>query len=83
MVLINSMLLIISCKSNQIEVVYYVPDIIFPTYPNPDNNVFYDEKNDEVRMKLSYYERIKNYKLEVDGIKNYYNYIKENVNENK
>ena len=83
MVLINSMLLMNSCKSNNVEVIYYVPDLVFPKYPEPENNVSYDAETDEVKMNLDYYERIKNFKLEVYGVRDYYNFIKENINENK
>ena len=75
------MLVMTSCKSNQIKTevktIYATPELNFPKYPNPSNNVIpYDadfkkvtdaETNIEyVVMPFWYYKLIVDYKVKVD-----------------
>ena len=73
------MLVMSSCKSNQIEykTIYATPELYFPQFPNPTNNVIaYDEnfrkvtdpetQIEYVLMPFWYYKLIVDYKVKVD-----------------
>ena len=70
-----------SCKSNQVKTeyktIYATPELTFPKYPNPQNNVIpYDENFKKVTdtetsieyvlMPFWYYKLIVDYKVKVD-----------------
>ena len=72
------------CKSNEVrteyKTIYATPDLYFPSYPNPQNNVLPLDKdykrvtdNDTevvyVIMPYWYYKMIKDYKVGVDETK--------------
>ena len=68
-----------SCKSSEVQykTVYATPELYFPSYPNPQNNVIpYDENFKKVTspetqieyvlMPFWYYKLIVDYKVKVD-----------------
>lgn len=72
------------CKSNEVrteyKTIYATPDLYFPSYPNPQNNILPLDKdykrvtdNDTevvyVIMPYWYYKMIKDYKVSVDEAK--------------
>ncbi|MCQ2242462.1 hypothetical protein [Treponema sp.] len=65
-----------SCQTT-VKTVYVVPEIDIPDFPNPKGFTSYDEKTDEVRMPLNYYEQIMKFKLKVQEAKKVYNAAKE------
>ena len=73
------MLVMNSCKSNQVEykTIYAIPELTFPKYPDPKNNVIpYDADFQKVTspetqieyvlMPFWYYKLIVDYKVKVD-----------------
>ena len=82
------------CKSNEIrteyKTIYATPDLYFPSYPNPQNNVLPLDKdykrvtdNDTevvyVIMPYWYYKMIKDYKVKVDETKAKYEAFNQRV----
>lgn len=63
-----------SCQTTD-KVVYVVPEIEFPDYPNPSGKTEY--MNEGVWMTLSHYEEIMKYKLKVDEAKKIYSAARE------
>jgi hypothetical protein len=49
-----------------------VPDVTFPVFPRPDC-VTYDDQTDLVSMPLWYWQKIAEYKIDVDAIEAYIN----------
>lgn len=69
---ISSMLSITNCATNhKIEYIYDVHDISFPLFPDPEA-VTYDEKTGTVSMPLWYWQKIAEYKIEIDAIEAYF-----------
>lgn len=79
--LMLSMLVMSCCKSNQIQTeyktIYATPELYFPTYPAPQNNVLPLDENykrvtdnvteiEYVVMPFWYYKLIVDYKVSVD-----------------
>ncbi len=61
-------LLMTACVTKtKIEYVYDSPDVEFPLFPNPEPVVLNEEAG-TVEMPLWYWEKIAEYKLEVDAI---------------
>jgi hypothetical protein len=61
------MLSIASCRTiPKIEYIHEVPDIIFPVFPPPDS-VTLDEETETVSMPLRYWQKIAEYKIDVDA----------------
>lgn len=82
--LMLSMLAMSCCKSNQIKTeyktIYATPELYFPTYPAPNNNVLPLDENykrvtdntqnvEYVIMPFWYYKLIVDYKVSVDETK--------------
>ena len=72
-----------SCKSNEVKTeyktIYATPDLYFPSYPNPNNNVLPYDKDfkkvtdpetpiEYVVMPFWYYKLIVDYKVKVDEV---------------
>ncbi len=59
----------------KIEYVYDVPDVEFPIFPEP-NSVSLNEDEGTVEMPLWYWEKIAEYKFDVDAIEEYFERVK-------
>ena len=75
--------LTISCAASpqslqaRIEYIYELPDVPdFPHFPDP-YPVSYDEGTDTVSMPLWYWQKVAEYKIDIDTIECYINQIKE------
>lgn len=69
-------ILITACKTTpKIEYIISTPDVVFPVFPPPDC-VTYDEKTDLVSMPLWYWQKIAEYKIDIDAIKKYLSQLK-------
>ena len=78
-ILLVSILSMTSCASAPKTVVIHdVPDVTFPTFPDPDPVTLV---GDTVSMPLWYYEKIAEYKADVDKIEAYMKKLRE-LNEN-
>ena len=62
--------------SPKIEYVREIPAIAFPVFP-PPNSVGYDEDTDTVSMPLWYWQKIAEYKIDVDAIEDYLDALRE------
>jgi hypothetical protein len=73
-VLLAGIVLIISitaCETTpKIEYIHEIPDVTFPVFPPPDC-VTYDDATDLVSMPLWYWQKIAEYKIDVDAIEAY------------
>jgi len=78
LMLIGSILLSASCVSTKTVVVHDVPDVEFPVFPDPDPVVL---DGDTVSMPLWYFQKIAEYKADVDKIEAYLKKLRE-LNEN-
>jgi hypothetical protein len=68
---ISLTLSITACKTTpRVEYIHEIPDVIFPVFPPPDS-VTYDEETDTVSMPLWYWQKIAEYKIDVDAIAEY------------
>ena len=75
MVAISLMLSTTNCATNRkIEYVYDIHDVVFPLFPAPEA-VTFDEKTETVSMPLWYWQKIAEYKIEVDAIEAYFDKI--------
>jgi hypothetical protein len=73
---ISLILSIASCKTTpRVEYIYETPDIVFPVFPAPDS-VTYDDETDMVSMPLWYWQKIAEYKIDVDAIESYINQLR-------
>ena len=63
-----------------VEYIHEIPDVVFPVFPPPDC-VTYDEETDLVSMPLWYWQKIAEYKIDVDAIENYINQLRQLQNE--
>ena len=71
------MLLMPACKTTpKIEVVHEIPTIIFPVFPPPDC-VTFNPNNETVSMPLWYWQKIAEYKIDVDAIETYLNRLQD------
>ena len=68
------MLSITACVT-KIEYVREIPAVDFPIFPPPDC-VTYDEATDTVSMPLEYWQRIAEYKIDVDAARDYLDYLR-------
>jgi len=57
-------------------VVHEIPEVIFPVFPPPDC-VTFDPATELVSMPLWYWQKIAEYKIDVDAIENYIDRLKE------
>ena len=73
-----SMLSMTSCVSTKTVVVHDVPDVTFPVYPDPDPVAL---DGDTVYMPLWYYQKIAEYKADVDAIQKMFEELRK-LNEN-
>jgi hypothetical protein len=65
------MLSITACETTpRVEYIHEIPDVIFPVFPPPDC-VVYDDETDTVFMPLWYWQKIAEYKIDVDAIQDY------------
>jgi hypothetical protein len=68
-----------SCAASpetRVEYIYDTPDIpAFPVFPDP-HPVKYDEATDIVSMPLWYWQKIAEYKIDIDAIEEYVNRLK-------
>ena len=70
--MISLMLLMMSCVTKtRIEYVYENYDIVFPQFPDPEP-VAFDDTTETVSMPLWYWQKIAEYKIEVDAIQSYF-----------
>jgi hypothetical protein len=60
----------------RVEYIHEIPDVTFPVFPPPDC-VLYDEETDLVSMPLWYWQKIAEYKIDVDAIETYINRLRE------
>lgn len=68
--------LITACVTKgKTEYIYTVPAVDFPLFPDPEPVVL-DEETETVSMPLWYWQRIAEYKIDVDAIENYLNELK-------
>ena len=68
--------LITACVTkSKTEYLYTVPEVDFPLFPDPEPVVL-DEETETVSMPLWYWQRIAEYKIDVDAIENYLNELK-------
>jgi hypothetical protein len=62
---------ITACETTpSVEYIHEIPDVTFPVFPVPDS-VTYDETTDVVSMPLWYWQKIAEYKIDVDAIEAY------------
>ncbi len=73
-----SMLSMTSCASTNTVVVHDVPDVNFPVFPDPDPVTL---DGDTVSMPLWYYQKIAEYKADVDAIEKTFEELRK-LNEN-
>jgi hypothetical protein len=67
---------IAACKTTPgVEYIHEIPDVNFPVFPAPDS-VTYDDETDTVLMPLWYWQKIAEYKIDVDAIENYMNQLR-------
>jgi hypothetical protein len=59
-----------ACATTKIEYVREIPAVTFPVFPPPDC-VEYDEETDTVSMPLWYWQKIAEYKIDVDAARDY------------
>jgi hypothetical protein len=59
-----------SCATTKIEYAREIPAVTFPVFPPPDS-VEYDEAADTVTMPLWYWQKIAEYKIDVDAARDY------------
>ena len=68
---------ITACETTpRVEYIHETPDVSFPVFPPPDC-VTYDEAGDIVSMPLWYWQKIAEYKIDVDAIEAYINQLRE------
>ena len=73
---ISLMLSITACATSpKIEYVYETYDVVFPLFPDPEPVVF-DDTTETVSMPLWYWQKIAEYKIEVDAIQSYFEKIR-------
>jgi hypothetical protein len=71
-----------ACETTpKIEYIHEIPDVTFPIFPIPDS-VTYDEETDTVSMPLWYWQKIAEYKIDVDTIEAYIKGLR-NIDTNK
>lgn len=81
-VLILSMSSCVSSKPvEKVVVIHDVPDVTWPVFPDPEP-VTFDPETEIVSMPLWYYQKIAEYKIDVDSIKNYWKALREAENGN-
>lgn len=72
MLAISLMLLPTACATSpKIEYVYDTHDIVFPRFPEP-SSVTFDEATETVSMPLWYWQKVAEYKIDVDAIEAYF-----------
>jgi hypothetical protein len=59
-----------ACATTKIEYVRKIPAVTFPVFPPPDC-AEYDEEADAVSMPLWYWQKIAEYKIDVDAARDY------------
>jgi hypothetical protein len=62
--------------TTRIEYVRDIPAVVFPLFPPPDC-VEYDDATDTVSMPLWYWQKIAEYKIDVDAARDYLSRLKE------
>ena len=65
-----------ACETTRIEYIYDIPAVTFPVFPPPDF-VAYDPDTDMVIMPLFYWQKIAEYKIDIDAIKQYLDVLRE------
>jgi hypothetical protein len=66
-----------ACETTpRVEYIHEIPDVLFPVFPLPDS-VTYDEATDTVSMPLWYWQKIAEYKIDVDAIEIYINGLRD------
>lgn len=74
---ISLMLSITACATSpKIEYVYETYDVVFPLFPDPEP-VAFDDTTETVSMPLWYWQKIAEYKIEVDAIQSYFEKIRQ------
>jgi hypothetical protein len=59
-----------TCATTKIEYIREIPAVTFPVFPPPDC-VEYNEEMDTVSMPLWYWQKVAEYKIDVDAAHNY------------
>jgi hypothetical protein len=71
------MLLTASCQTApKIEYIHEIPDLIFPVFPPPDS-VTFEPETETVSMPLWYWQKIAEYKIDVDALENYFSILRD------
>jgi hypothetical protein len=66
----------LSCRTvKSIEYIHEIPDISFPVFPVPDC-VTFDADTETVSMPLDYWQKIAEYKIDIDAIQKYLDKLK-------
>lgn len=68
----------VGCRSTEVVTEYVVPDLNFPTWPNPGPDNFpFDDKTETISVPLDYMEKLYVFKKDVKALEEYYDKIKE------
>jgi hypothetical protein len=71
------LILIPGCGTTpKIAIVHEIPDVVFPVFPPPDC-VILDPETETVSMPLWYWQKVAEYKLDVDAIEEYVTRLRE------
>lgn len=77
MLVISLMLLSTACATNhKIEYVYDTHGIVFPLFPDPAP-VTFNEATETVSMPLWYWQKIAEYKIDVDAVEAYFKKLRD------
>jgi hypothetical protein len=72
-----------ACETTpRVEYIHEIPDVVFPVFPPPDS-VTYDDETDLVLIPLWYWQKIAEYKIDVDAIDLYIKQLREKEEELK
>ena len=70
-------LLMIACGTTpRVEYIHEIPDVVFPVFPPPDT-VTFDNETGLVSMPLWYWQKIAEYKIDIDAIQKYIYQLRE------
>jgi hypothetical protein len=70
------MILTVNCETTpRVEYIHDIPDVVFPVFPPPDS-VTFDEETETVSMPLWYWEKVAEYKIDVDAVEDYINQLR-------
>ena len=68
----------VGCKSTEVVTEFVVPDLNFPSWPNPGlENFPFDDGTNSVIVPLDYWEKLLFFKKDVKALEEYYKKVKE------